>query len=228
MSTSDIHRGGPLTRGCETPIPPPHQPAGRPRHFGVEESPGSTETRCRITSGGGDPRESATEIRPLVHARARVKRWGKSPPRDRQRERHGKPHREQSRIGTTRETTPVLGGSSGLTARGAGQPASQMNGRHAGRDALVSLPAIQNPAYRPAGASPFRPPRAGEPQREQPTARGPRQRDGGAAPPPVCASSSSALGRMPSTITATPLGLGCRPSFWFSAGSPATPSRKKG
>jgi hypothetical protein len=29
-----------------------------------EESPGSTETRCRITSGGGDPRESATENRP--------------------------------------------------------------------------------------------------------------------------------------------------------------------
>lgn len=29
-----------------------------------EESPGSTEPRCRITSGGGDPRESATENRP--------------------------------------------------------------------------------------------------------------------------------------------------------------------
>ena len=29
-----------------------------------EESPGSTEKRCRITSGGGDPRESATENRP--------------------------------------------------------------------------------------------------------------------------------------------------------------------
>ena len=32
----------------------------------------------------------------------RVKGWGKSPPRDRQRKRHGKPHREQDRIGTTR------------------------------------------------------------------------------------------------------------------------------
>ena len=29
-----------------------------------EESPGSTETRCRLTAGGGDPRESATENRP--------------------------------------------------------------------------------------------------------------------------------------------------------------------
>lgn len=32
----------------------------------------------------------------------RVKRWGKSPPRTRQRGRHGKPHREQDRIGAAR------------------------------------------------------------------------------------------------------------------------------
>jgi len=30
-----------------------------------EESPGSIDMRCRITSGGGDPRESATENEPL-------------------------------------------------------------------------------------------------------------------------------------------------------------------
>ena len=30
----------------------------------AEESPGSMEARCRITSGGGDPRESATESKP--------------------------------------------------------------------------------------------------------------------------------------------------------------------
>jgi hypothetical protein len=30
-----------------------------------EESPGSSETRRRVTPGGGDPRESATEIKPL-------------------------------------------------------------------------------------------------------------------------------------------------------------------
>ena len=29
-----------------------------------EESPGSTEARCRVTPGGGDPRESATESKP--------------------------------------------------------------------------------------------------------------------------------------------------------------------
>ena len=71
-----------------------------------EESPGSTETRCRVTPGGGDPRESATESKPpagprLRPARARVKGCGKSAPRRRQRRRHGKPHREQDQIGTS-------------------------------------------------------------------------------------------------------------------------------
>ena len=77
-----------------------------------EESPGSTETRCRLTTGGGDPRESATENRPprwpsfrTASQPARVKRWGKSPPRDRQRKRHGKPHREQDQIGAARRAT---------------------------------------------------------------------------------------------------------------------------
>jgi len=31
-----------------------------------EESPGSIDMRCRITSGGGNPRESATENEPLL------------------------------------------------------------------------------------------------------------------------------------------------------------------
>ena len=29
-----------------------------------EESPGATKTRCQITPGGGNPRESATENKP--------------------------------------------------------------------------------------------------------------------------------------------------------------------
>ena len=29
-----------------------------------EESPGSTETRCQVMPGGGDPRDSATENKP--------------------------------------------------------------------------------------------------------------------------------------------------------------------
>jgi len=70
----------------------------------MEESPGSTEIRCRITSGGGDPRDSATENKPPVQEgnlpRERAKRCGKSAPRPWQQGRQGKPHREQDRIGT--------------------------------------------------------------------------------------------------------------------------------
>ena len=69
---------------------------------GGEESPGSTETRCRVTPGGGDPRDSATESKPPGSGRVRVKGCGKSAPRGRQRSRHGKPHREQDRIGAGR------------------------------------------------------------------------------------------------------------------------------
>ena len=39
------------------------QSAGRPP-LDAEESPGSKRMRRRITSGGGDPRESATESKP--------------------------------------------------------------------------------------------------------------------------------------------------------------------
>jgi hypothetical protein len=72
-----------------------------------EESPGSTEARCRVTPGGGDPRESATEnippspcgpLRGIAWA-ARVKWCGKSAPRRRQRRWQGKPHREQDQVG---------------------------------------------------------------------------------------------------------------------------------
>ena len=45
-------------------------PDGRSLAEGGEESPGSTETRCRITSGGGNSRDSATEITPPAQPRA--------------------------------------------------------------------------------------------------------------------------------------------------------------
>src|SRR5262249_54742138 len=47
------------------------RPDGRPgdgRKAAGEESPGSIDMRCRITSGGGDPRESATENEPPCFA----------------------------------------------------------------------------------------------------------------------------------------------------------------
>ena len=104
-----------MSRGVLRLTPPPEsrmdfrvsRPGGRSgdhRKVAGEESPGSIDIRCRITSGGGDPRESATEIEPPAAAfglrRVRVKRCGKSAPRCRQRRRQGKPHREQNRIGT--------------------------------------------------------------------------------------------------------------------------------
>jgi len=67
--------------------------------------------RCRVMPGRGNPRESATENRPparsLAIYRVRVKRWGKSPPRDGQPDRHGKPHREQCQIGASRGVGPL-------------------------------------------------------------------------------------------------------------------------
>ena len=39
--------------------------SGNGRKAAGEESPGSIDMRCRITSGGGDPRDSATENEPL-------------------------------------------------------------------------------------------------------------------------------------------------------------------
>ena len=78
--------------------------AARARYGRGEESPGSTGPGCRVTPGGGDPRESATEnIPPAPHYAerpVRVKRCGKSAPPGRQRRGQGKPHPEQDHVGT--------------------------------------------------------------------------------------------------------------------------------
>jgi hypothetical protein len=42
--------------------------SGKGRKAAGEESPGSMDMRCRITSGGGNPRDSATENKPPRHA----------------------------------------------------------------------------------------------------------------------------------------------------------------
>jgi hypothetical protein len=124
-----------LTGGPSAPIASGASRLDGRRSSRAEESPGSTETRRRITSGGGDPRESATESRPPASRPARVKGCGKSAPRGRQRQRHGKPRREQDRIGATRSAKsasgPSPGQSFGLVARGVRQRTSQRNGRHA-------------------------------------------------------------------------------------------------
>ena len=103
------------------PLNPHHRGVSRPdgrsrygRKAAGEESPGSIDMRCRITSGGGNPRESATENEPPRFGEARVKRCGKSAPRFRQRRRHGKPHREQNRIGTASRAVRASDNAAGL------------------------------------------------------------------------------------------------------------------
>ncbi|CDX26958.1 hypothetical protein MPL3356_60638 [Mesorhizobium plurifarium] len=83
-------------------------------------------------------------------AAARVKGWGKSPPRDWQQERHGKPHREQNRIGTVRRETfegcfrPTVRVGCVRRVATCAQDEWPPRSRREAR-------AIQNPAYRPAG-----------------------------------------------------------------------------
>jgi len=111
--------------------------------------------------------------------RARVKRWGKSPPRFRQRRRHGKPHREQGRIGVDGEARRrvVAGavppfrpgwprearsdaGSRGMAVRvlrGATEPGLQAVWRHSPRKTLAFLhQPIQAPASTAGNISVFR------------------------------------------------------------------------
>ena len=114
-----------------------------------EESPGSMETRCRVTPGGGDPRESATENKPPLQE-GRVKRWGKSPPRRRQRGWHGKPHREQDRIGTpnfaqAKSACFQVGAFGWVATRFPAMGPKEEWSSHSVRRRA------QNPAYRPAG-----------------------------------------------------------------------------
>ena len=95
-----------------------------------EESPGSTQSRCQLMAGGGDPRESATESKPPAFAQVRVKGCGKSAPRAWQQGRHGKPHRVQDREGRPGASGPRCGCAPpfGCIARGVWRQASQMNG----------------------------------------------------------------------------------------------------
>ena len=121
-----------------------------------EESPGSTGTRCRVTPGGGDPRESATESKPPAGAgfgpclRVRVKGCGKSAPRRRQRRWHGKPHREQDQVGTT---APVPARVSAQACFRAGRPGRSREARGDTGPRGMAIPRLsgrgQNPAYRP-------------------------------------------------------------------------------
>jgi hypothetical protein len=86
-----------------------------------------------------------------------VKRCGKSAPRLRQRRRHGKPHREQDRIGTARRPPPRERKRSSGSMSGSGRPGRLLKapGNRRRRGMVVTRGASlasQNPAYRPADA----------------------------------------------------------------------------
>ena len=126
-----------------------------------EESPGSTEVRCRVTPGGGDPRDSATENTPppvpACRTAARVKWCGKGAPRRRQRRWQGKPHREQDQVGAAGTGEQFLGCRADL--RAAARVGRTRRSATGVREEWPSPPATatrwagQNPAYAPSGFS---------------------------------------------------------------------------
>jgi len=139
--------------------------AGRPRVATLEESPDSMRLRCRVTPGRGNPRESATENRPprAFGPWVRVKRWGKSPPRDGQPDRHGKPHQEQCRIGASRGCDRTGFRIRAISPQGRLSPEARVGSSTlpvtAGPDEWPSkgVTPEQNPAYRPSAQAIFLP-----------------------------------------------------------------------
>jgi hypothetical protein len=107
--------------------------AGRPRPSGR----GKSGLQGEMAAGNARPgqpegkRHREETARPARAARARVKRWGKSPPRRRQRRWHGKPRQEQGQIGVARGASPrVLPPERpGLAARARRRRRAQRNGR---------------------------------------------------------------------------------------------------
>ena len=100
------HRG----RQC---LCPRRQLAGRPLRQGSKGRRGGKSGLHGNTVPGnarrGRPQGKCHRkqtARPAQAGGVRVKGWGKSPPRARRRERHGKPHREQNRIGMARGFGP--------------------------------------------------------------------------------------------------------------------------
>ena len=110
------------------------------------------KTGCRVTPGGGNPRESATEKRLPLCAGVTVKRWGKSPPGRWQQGSHGKPHPEQCRIGAlSRAGLATETAARVLHPQGPGWQLDR-RGNTVGRGMVIqgSQDPGQNPAYRPS------------------------------------------------------------------------------
>jgi hypothetical protein len=118
--------------------------------FCVEESPGSMDT---LPGNTWAPDVIGRRIAPQKTDRprvsgVRVKWWGKSPPRSRQRERQGKPQLEQGRISGEQQSSAIKD-AAGRPLEGAGDRIPrEMTVRCRSSCALR-----QNPAYRPRNPS---------------------------------------------------------------------------
>jgi len=166
LSLPAAPRAAALAR-CLTPAPlPSHMRLGAGRPGGrrcrsdpaLEESPGSTGTRCRPTAGGqsGATRKAQGKCHRKQTAGARtpagkgerVRQERTAPP---ERGRQGKPHREQGRIGADGER-PL-----GASAQGCSRPSARVGrAKPAAMRAPEEWPPVpararQNPAYRPPG-----------------------------------------------------------------------------
>ena len=113
---------------------------------------------------GTVPQRTNRPAKPSRRSGVRVKRCGKSAPRLRQRRRHGKPHREQNRIGTATRAVRASENTAGqCQARRPGRLLEAMC-KHCPRGMAVTYRpaqaggALQNPAYRPADSSRMRGP----------------------------------------------------------------------
>lgn len=113
------------------------QMAGRPRYTlygvmrgksGLHEDTVPGNARRRRLQGQCHRKQTTSLPHRRISRLARVKGCGKSAPPDWQQDGHGKPHREQDRIGMA--YGPVFGLSSGLIARCDRQRSYKMNGRH--------------------------------------------------------------------------------------------------
>ena len=125
---------------------------------GAEESPGSTGIRCRITAGGGDPRESATENKPPVQVAA-TRPAGKG---ETVRQERTAPLATGAAGQTPPGARPNRGGRGARNGAGAFPPRRPGWSREARRKARPRGMVVphrpgnrrcgQNPAYRPSGA----------------------------------------------------------------------------
>src|SRR6185437_7222831 len=109
---------------------------------------------AELNPSGRGFRDSATENRPprlrSVLAEARVKRCGKSAPRFQRWKRHGKPHREQDRIGMAFTAKAARSVRASRSGRLHDAPGNRRTRGMAVTFAGLRRRAIQNPAYRPA------------------------------------------------------------------------------